>query len=141
MPIAASARFISFAQFGPTRAFAGLGCGALPQITLSPSIAATRSAAKRPRPTAYRIFSVSPGRLLNCEPVAHHLYVAERNAGLHHTEVSGVHADDQHAGPAAPVALQIFAVRRPGVRQRIVNVGNQPSEADLRNIVTQSSGD
>ena len=80
-------------------------------------------------------------RPLDCEPIADHLDVAERNAGLHHAEVSGVHADDEHAMLAAPIALQIFAMRRPRVGKRVVNVTDQSSEAKLRNVVPKPPGD
>ena len=71
------------------------------------------------------------------EPAAHHLHVAKRYARLRHAEVAGVHADDEHAMTTLPVALQVFAVRDPRVRKRVVHMADRPVEAQARDIAAQ----
>ncbi len=68
-------------------------------------------------------------RRVDAEPVPHPGDLAEWNAGLGHPPGTRIHAD-QH-DPARSVAgqVQIRAMSRPGVDQRVVDVGDGRTEA------------
>ena len=75
----------------------------------------------------------------DAEPIPYHDDVAERHAGLRHSEVAGVHADDEHLRLACE-APQVFAMRPPRVEEGIVDVTNGLTEAERRESFAQSFG-
>src|SRR6266567_3520264 len=60
--------------------------------------------------------------LFDAEPIAHGGDLAERDAGLHHAERAGIHAEKQDGFTTVRVTLQIRLMRSPGVFERVVNV-------------------
>ena len=67
----------------------------------------------------------------DAEPVAYGRDLAERDAGLHHAERAGIHAEKQDAFTTVRVTLQIRLMRSPGVFERVVNVRDRRSEAEF----------
>ncbi len=76
----------------------------------------------------------------DAEPIAHRRDFAERHAGLRHAERAGVHAKKQDALGAGAKFFQIGGVSRPGVAQRVIDVGNGGRETKLFNFIAESLG-
>src|SRR6185369_5865431 len=65
---------------------------------------------------------------------------AERHAGLDHAERTRVHAEKQHALAATGITPEVRLVRRPGVRERIVNVRHGRRESKPAGFVAETLG-
>ena len=65
---------------------------------------------------------------LDAEEVAHERDLAERHAGLHHAERTGVHPEQDDATCRAAEALEVRLVRRAGVHERVVHARDRRAE-------------
>ena len=100
-----------------------------------------RSGAGETLDRAFGVFKRGFAHLaLDAHPVAHRGDLAEGHAGLHHPEGAGVHADEHH--PLAPLAkaLQIGRIGRPGVVERVIDVGDGGRKPHAVDGVGQRAG-
>ena len=74
---------------------------------------------------------------LDAKPIPYHHDIAERDAGLRHAEVTGVHANDEHLALGAPESTQVGAVGRPGVNERVVDMTYGASTPNRCQLVAQ----
>ena len=75
----------------------------------------------------------------NSNPVPNHPHLAKRHPGLRHAPGAGIHSHHKYPGMLRP-QVQIVRMRLPGIRKRIVHIGNRIGKRQVSRLPGQARG-